>query len=63
MRPCKIYSLSNFEIHHAVSLSVVAMPGAVSPGLVYSVTGSLYLLITRFWCETTDSVLVVLSRE
>lgn len=39
MRMPKIYTLSSFQAHNTVSLTVVTMP---SPQLCYLITGSLY---------------------
>ena len=46
MRTLPIYSLSNFQAHNTVALTVVAMLCIAFPELTHLVTGSLYLLIT-----------------
>ena len=44
METFKIYSLSNFQICNTVLLTLVTMLYVTSPGLIYLITGSLYLL-------------------
>ena len=41
-----IYSLSHFQIHNTVLLTIVTMVYLTFPGPVYFITGSLYLLTT-----------------
>ena len=43
MKAYKIYSLSNFQIYSSVLLTVVTLLYIASPGLIYSITGSVYL--------------------
>lgn len=45
MRNFNIYSLSNSQIYTTV-LAIVTMPYTIYPGLIYLITGSLYLLTT-----------------
>ena len=45
MKTLKIYSFSNFHVYDTVSLTIVTMLFITSPGLIYFITGSLYLLI------------------
>ena len=44
VRNFKIYSLSNFQIYHKVLLTIVTLLYVISPGIIYFITGSLYLL-------------------
>ena len=44
MRTVNTYSLSNYQICSSVLLSTVSMLYITSPGLIYFITGSLYLL-------------------
>ena len=46
MRTLKIYSLSSFQMYNTVLLTVVSMLYVTFPGLIYLITGSLYLLTT-----------------
>ena len=52
----KIYSLSNFQIYHGMLLTVVIMLYITSSGLIYLITGSLYLLtiFTHFTYPPTN---------
>ena len=43
MKTYKIYSLSNFQIYSLVLLTVVTLLYIASPGLINSITGSVYL--------------------
>ena len=44
MRTFKTLSLRNFQIWNLVLLTIVTMLHSISPGLIYFITGSLYLL-------------------
>ena len=44
MRTFKIHSLSNCQMHAIVLLTIVTMQNITSPGLIYLITGNLYLL-------------------
>ena len=44
MRAFKTYSLSNFQIPNAVLITLVTMLYITSPGLIYFITGYVYLL-------------------
>ena len=46
MRGLKIYSLSNFQIYNIVLLTRVTLLYVTSPGLIYFITGTLYLVTT-----------------
>ena len=46
MKTFKIYSLSSFQIHKTVLLTIIIMLYITSPGLTYFITKSLYILIT-----------------
>ena len=45
MRTFKIYVLSNFHIYNTVLLIIITRLCITSPGLIYFITGSLYLLM------------------
>ena len=44
MKTFKIYSLINFQIYTTILLTIVTMLYITSPGPIYFITGSLYLL-------------------
>ena len=46
MRAFKTYSVNNFQIYNTVLLAIVTMLYITSPGLIYLITGSLYILTT-----------------
>ena len=46
MRTFKIYALSNFQMYNTALLIIITMLDITSPGLIYFITGSLWLLNT-----------------
>ena len=44
MRTFKIYSLCKFKIYNSVLLTIVTMLYSTTPGLIYFITASFYLL-------------------
>ena len=60
MRPFKIYSLSNFQKHTRLLLTIVSILYITSWWLIYFITGSLYLL-TPFTHFTTPYPLTTTS--
>lgn len=49
MKTFSIYMLSNFQTYHMILLTQVIMLYIVSPGFIYLITGSLYLL--TYWMK------------
>lgn len=51
MRAFKTYSGTNFEIYNTILLAIATMLCIISPGFIYLINGSLYLLATLICCS------------
>lgn len=66
MRTLRIYTLNNFPIYHLAVLPAVTLPHITSPGLIYLITGSQFLLTiflqflpSGFWFYVVGSVQIL----
>ena len=56
MRTLRTYSFNKFQIYHTAGLTIVIMLYIISPGLIYLISGSLYLLTTFIQCFHSPSL-------